>query len=58
MQANSAPKNLHKRKNFFECTERQKYRNKKLIKNQTKQLTNFTNTLGIELNEIILTRVF
>ena len=58
MQANSAPKNLQKRKNFFECTERQKYRNKKLIKNQTKQLTNFTNTLGIELNEIILTPVF
>jgi hypothetical protein len=57
MQSNTDPRLLKRRKNFFECSDRQKYNHKKLIKNKTKLASHLSKSIGLKLNEIILTPV-
>ncbi len=45
---------LRKRKNFFDCGISQKIRNKNLILMQTEALSNFCNSIGLKIDEIIL----
>ena len=45
---------FRKRKNFFTCGKSQKISNKKLICQQTESLSDLSSTMGLKINEIIL----
>jgi hypothetical protein len=45
---------LRKRKNFFDCGNSQKIRNKNLIIMQTEALSQFCKSIGLKIDEIIL----
>jgi hypothetical protein len=45
---------FRKRNNFFACGKSQKISNKKLICQQTESLSDLSSTMGLKINEIIL----
>ena len=46
---------MKKKKNFFDCSLRNKYKQKALIVNHAQELSEFGRSVGLKINEIILT---
>jgi hypothetical protein len=46
--------NYKKRKNYSDCSDRHQITQKKLIQNQSEQLCQFSQSIGLKINEIIL----